>query len=415
MTHRLQLVISVLLFICSNLYGQSSARPLGLWKGDVAGTQLFLDIRNDSLSVLMIPMGGLDSVKCRSITLKADSLRHQFSFMGMKIDVITDLGPDTLVGDFVQNKQRFPIRLTKTESLKPKRTQNPQPPFNYDSEEISFYNPAADITLQGTLTKPRSKEFPVVILISGSGLQNRNSEVFDHKPFLVIADYLSSRGIGVFRYDERGAGKSEGAYHSATSEDFKDDVLCAVHKLDSLGYQNIGLAGHSEGGLIAPLAATESQKVDFVISLAGPGSAIDSMMLIQNRQILEDQGLFSVEEISEFIKFTQQVYELIDIETPKEELYEPLGQLCADFYTTRDSTVRSLYAPSQLAFYQAYGQMLTPWFRWFINYDPQPTIKRLSCPVLALNGNLDIQVASGPNLEGYRTALLKVLLHLTRW
>ena len=406
MNFRTQLPIALLLFIYSFSSGQKSDL-VGIWKGDIAGSPMFLEIKNDSVSILRVPMGGLDSLKSKSVSITEDSIRHHFSYMRIQFKVITDLGRDTMSGVFIQNSQSFPISLTLTESIKPERTQIPQPPFNYDEQEISFYNPVADITLSGTLTKPRSKDYPVVILISGSGLQNRNCEIFDHRPFHVIADYFSSRGIAVLRYDERGAGKSEGAYHSATSEDFKNDVLCAVTKLDSMGYQTIGLAGHSEGGLIAPLAATESKKVDFVISLAGPGKALDSMMLIQNTEILKDQGLFSDEEISEFINFTKKVYELIDIETPKEDLYTPLGKLCGDFYTSRDSTVAPLYGPSQLAFYQKYGQMLNPWFRWFINYDPQPTIEKLSCPVLALNGNLDIQVAAEPNLEGYRTALGK--------
>lgn len=407
MTHRICLSICLVLLLSSFSIAQHTNRQLGIWKGDIAGSPMFLDIKNDSVSILMIPIGGLDSLKSSSTAHTQDSLKHSFSYMGMQFKVITDTGPDTLTGVFMQNTQSFPLSLTRTESIKPKRTQNPKPPFKYDSEEISFYNQKADITLSGTLTTPRSKDFPVVILISGSGLQNRDCEIFDHRPFLVIADYFSSRGIGVFRYDERGAGKSEGAYHSATSADFKDDVLCAVRKLDSIGYQTLGLVGHSEGGLVAPLAATESSRVDFVISLAGPGKALDSMMVVQNTHVLEDQGLFSAGEISEFISFTKKVYELIDIETPKEELYKPLGDLCAEFYSSRDSSVAKMYAPSQLVFYQAYGQMLNPWFRWFINYDPQPTIQKLSCPVLALNGNLDIQVAAGPNLEGYRTALSK--------
>ncbi len=166
--------------------------------------------------------------------------------------------------------------------------------------------------------------------------------------------------------------------------------------------------GHSEDGLIAPMAAVEDSRIDYIVTLAGPDKAIAEMMVIQNKLVLQEQGLFAAEEIEEFLVFTRKVYSLIDLATPKEKLSDPLRNFCNEFYYSRDSIVAKQYGSNKSQFYQAYGfSMFNPWFRWFINYDPAPTIEKLTCPTLALNGNMDIQVAAGPNLDGFRAALRK--------
>jgi len=411
MVIRMLIVFNCIVWCTWLLPAQETAQLTGIWKGAVAGTTLIIeiddDVNNPYKAYLSLPAQGLDSLSAQRVTVIQDSVILLYSLMGRKIEIATMHQKDTLTGTYQMGPSSYPLTLIKKDRKIPLRLQNPKAPFNYTVEDLKFYNSEADITLEGTLTTPKDlKDFPVVVLISGSGLQNRDSELLGHKPFLVIADYLTNKGIGVFRYDERGVGASEGAPHDATSIDFKSDVLAAVTKLDSLGYKQLGLIGHSEGGLIAPMAAVQNKLIDFIITLAGPGRPIAEMMLLQNKLILEEQGLLSEQVIEDYLVFTSKVYALIDIETPKDTLYAPLRTLCSEFYNSQDSSAAQVFGPNETQFYMAYGmQMFNPWYRWFINYDPQPTIKQLSCPVLALNGNLDIQVPSGPNLEGFRTML----------
>lgn len=401
----------ILALISTTVSAQSNHGFAGIWKGEIIGISLYFELEQEAgnklVAFLSIPEQSVDSLAAHQASIIQDSLTMQFSYMGQKISIRVGKMGNDLSGFYRQGKARLPITMSRTQLITPVRLQIPKTPFTYLSKEVSFSNNLAAITLSGTLTIPdESNDYPVIILISGSGLQNRNSEVYGHKPFLVIADYLSSRGIGVYRYDERGAGKSEGAYHSATSINFKNDVLAAVAKLDSMGYKNIGLMGHSEGGLIAPMAAVEDKRIDFIISLAGPALPIDSLMIIQNKMALEGLETFDDQEIKEFLAFTTKVYNLIDIDTPKEELYTPLKELCSSFYNSRDSLLSTNYGASELQFYLQYGNsMLNPWFRWFINYKPEPTIKKLSCPVLALNGSFDVQVTAEPNLSSFRALL----------
>jgi len=180
---------------------------------------------------------------------------------------------DSIVGSWTQGSS-FPLTLTKTENIEPpKRPQEPKPPFPYNEEDVTFPNKDANLNLAGTFTSPKEGDsFPAVILISGSGPQNRNEELLGHKPFLVLADYLTKNGIAVLRFDDRGIGESTGDFSFATTKDFTTDILTAVEYLKTRDDVNkIGLIGHSEGGVIAPLAAVQSDDIDFIIMMAGPG------------------------------------------------------------------------------------------------------------------------------------------------
>lgn len=198
-------------------------------------------------------------------------------------------------GTFTQGAFSAPLDLTKSsERIQVKRPQEPVAPYPYRSEEVTFENKKAGVTLAGTLTMPSTGgNFPVVVLITGSGQQNRDEELMGHKPFLVISDYLTRNGMAVLRYDDRGMALSTGDFASATSTDFAEDAASAVEYLKTrkeVNRRKIGLIGHSEGGLIAPMIASTSKDVNFIVLLAGPGMKGDELMLLQKKRIEEKMG-----------------------------------------------------------------------------------------------------------------------------
>jgi dienelactone hydrolase len=197
---------------------------------------------------------------------------------------------DKIEGIFSQGGMSLPLVLSKKkEAIRP---QTPKAPFDYTSEEVTFINPIDLNTLAGTLTTPKNKKnVPVVILITGSGQQNRDSEIFGHKSFWVVADDFTKKGIAVLRLDDRGIGGSnKGNNTTPTSQNFATDINAAVNFLALKGFKNIGLAGHSEGGMIAPVVASQNNKVKFVISLAGPGIPIEELLQLQSRAVAKLDG-----------------------------------------------------------------------------------------------------------------------------
>lgn len=200
----------------------------------------------------------------------------------------------SISGKWNQGGQSFDLEFSRSDSvITINRPQEPKPPFPYIEEDVVFENKNANITLAGTLTYPKEGKLSVVILVSGSGPQNRNEELLGHKPFLVIADFLTRNGIAVLRYDDRGVGKSTGDFSSATTLDFVGDALSAVDFLkskDQINKNLIGIIGHSEGGLIAPLAAVQSDDVAFIIMMAGPGLRGKEILVLQTELILSANG-----------------------------------------------------------------------------------------------------------------------------
>jgi dienelactone hydrolase len=223
-----------------------------------------------------------------------------------------------LNGTWTQAGRVFPLDLDKTE--KPvvlNRPQEPKPPFPYNSEDVSYVNKTEGDTLAGTFTFPKEGgPFAAVVMITGSGAQNRNEEVFGHKPFLVISDYLTRHGIAVLRFDDRGFGKSTGDYKSATSKDFATDVLAGVEYLktrNEVNKKEIGLIGHSEGGLIAPMVAAKSSDVAFIVLMAGPGLPGDSILIMQAALISKAEGA-SQDDVAKAEVVNRKIYDIINNE-----------------------------------------------------------------------------------------------------
>ena len=279
------------------------------------------------------------------------------------------LANDKLNGTFRQNGMSFPLELSKG-IVEVKRPQMPQPPFPYETEEVMFRNEVDGATLSGTLTWPmgynkNTKQKPLVaIFVSGSGQQNRDEELFNHKPFFVIADYLARHGIATLRYDDRGVGKSVGGdLKDATSEDFARDAAAGIEFLRSKkAFSKVGLIGHSEGGLIGFLLGAQ-KKSDFIVSLAGPGVKGDTLLAVQSNRILSISG-------------------------------QPATMTVA---TIREQLVNQ-----------------PKWYHWFLDYDPSANIAATRCPVFALNGDNDCQVVSSQNLTAIQRLLPKIKKNLTK-
>ena len=362
------------------LTGKAQVQPttalIGSWSGKLnVGTMsltivLHLDQADGYVLVTMdSPDQGAKGIGTFKEFLSDDSLAIKVEQIGMTYRA--KLKDGKLDGTFSQNGLKIPLVLTRGDVAEVRRPQNPQPPFSYETEEVTFRNEADGATLAGTLTYPvgygkQSKKKPIVVLfVSGSGQQNRDEEVFNHKPFFVIADYLARQGIATLRYDDRATGKSTGGdVKKGTSEDFMRDALAGLEFLrQQKKFSKVGMLGHSEGGLIAFMLGAKKQ-TDFIVSLAGPGVKGDTLLTAQNNRILSLSGLPATMTV-EKCRQQQDVQEI-------------------------------------------------PWLRWFIDYDPTSNIRSTRCPVFALNGDLDCQVIASQNLTAIRQLLPKSKKNLVK-
>lgn len=334
----------------------------------------------------------------------------------------------SISGKWNQGRQSFDLELSRSDSvITINRPQEPKPPFPYIEEEVVFENKNANITLAGTLTYPKEGEnFPVVILVSGSGPQNRNEELLGHKPFFVIADFLTRNGIAVLRYDDRGVGKSTGDFSSATTLDFVGDALSAVGFLkskDQINKNQIGIIGHSEGGLIAPLAAVQSEDVAFIIMMAGPGLRGKEILVLQTELILRANGE-PEDEIKKGAGLNEQLYGILLSEKDSASVSSQLRDVFERAYIEMTDKEKTQIGDKDIFMERQFSMMQSPWFKYFLAYDPYETLTKVSCPVLAINGEKDLQVPPKENLamiqkafkeagkENYKLVELPGLNHL---
>lgn len=311
---------------------------------------------------------------------------------------------DVMVGTFRQSGQSFPLNLSRQKLKKDtaKRPQEPQKPYPYYSEEVTFENKKDSIVLAGTLTLPQKQgKFPAVVLITGSGPQNRDEELLEHKPFLVLADYLTKKGIAVLRFDDRGVGKSTGVFKTATTLDFANDVRAGVAYLQTrkeIDKNKIGLIGHSEGGIIAPLVAADSKDLDFIVLLAGTGIRGDQLMLLQ-KENLERQLGTSETEIQKGQNTFKGAYDIIIASSENDTT------LKSKVYTSLKNDLSKIFNNNQISTFSS--QIISPWMICFLKLDPSIALEKVKCPVLALNGEKDLQVSADVNLEAIKKALNK--------
>ena len=336
------------------------------------------------------------------IAQSGDSLKLHMTRLGAGFAGVFDSSGAEVRGEWRQGPAALPLTLKRQSVTRvERRPQDPVPPYPYDTLEVAFENPRGPAHLAGTLTLPRGRgPFPAVLLITGSGQQDRNESIAGHRPFLVLADALTRRGIAVLRVDDRGTGGSTGEVEAATSEDFAGDVLAGVAFLKGhagIDPALIGLIGHSEGGLIAPLAATRSRDVAFIVLMAGPGLAGHRLIPLQGERVARSMG---VDEAS--IRFGRSINERMVALA-----MEPADSatIVARMHALSDS-IKSVLPEAQK---KALGNapflkdsqirtFLTPWFQFFLRYDPAEALRHVTCPVLAINGSLDTQVPAAENL-----------------
>ncbi len=344
-------------------------------------------------------------IEGNSTVVDGNKISINFTTIGASYDAI--ISSDSLDGTFIQNGQRFPLILMRTENNtedKSNRPQTPYPPYPYSDEEVEFVNAIDGNTLSGTLTTPKNQVVKTaVILVSGSGPQNRDEELFGHKPFLVLADHLSRHGIAVLRYDDRGVGKSSSLDKIGTTADLAYDAEAALKYLrDNYNFENVGIIGHSEGGLIAFMLAGEEayDTPDFIISLAGPGIRGADVLIGQQELALINMGVpkTTIEETKELNKALYSI--ILESTNNDDELSAKLKErMLSSIPGGMDMT--SMQSQINIAI----NQITEPWMYNFIKYDPFESIKNTKCPVLAINGGLDAQVIADENLSAIEFAL----------
>ena len=290
---------------------------------------------------------------------------------------------------------------TPSPASAPSRPQTPVKPYPYREEEVAFDNAAGHAHLAGALTLPTGRgPHPAVVLITGSGLQDRDETVFGHKPFLVWADALTRRGVAVLRVDDRTMGGSTGEVKTATTADFAGDVEAAVAYLRTrrdIDPRRIGLMGHSEGGVIAPIVAARDPKIAFIVMLAGSGEDGETLLLSQQRAIATAMGLppAAVDRSNASSRALEDAVKgAPDQAAADARLQAAWSKILADQGAPADTPM-----PAQVKV------VARPWMRWFLAYDPRPTLARVRCPVLAVDGSKDLQVPAAENLAGIKAAL----------
>lgn len=393
-----------ILLLSTLVHAQSINGP---WTGELnAGiTKLKLvfnftqDKQGKNVCTLDVPQQSAKGIPATLSLFTQDSIKITIPLIGASYT--GHIAEGEIIGKFTQSGFTFDLHL-KPGTVELKRPQLPQPPFEYSTEEVCFTNSKENATLCGTLTYPvgydkmKKETVPVVLMVSGSGLQNRDEELFGHKPFLVIADYLAKHGIASLRYDDRSVGKSTGDAQNATTYNNMNDAICGLEYLkQTKKFGKVGLLGHSEGGCIAFMSAAR-KKTDFIVSLAGSGVRGDSILVEQNRIALKQRGL-SQNLCNDYCKALKEVYAYKiankEVGNAEEIVNSILGDTKANIPAeAQKNLVDVLKLPS-------------PWLDYFIGYDPTPNISKAECPVMAINGSLDTQVISASNLGAIKKLL----------
>jgi len=389
----------------------------GQWNGllKVQGMQIRLVFHIDKkdagfTGTMDSPDQGAKGIPLSSVQFESPKLTLRLD--AAQIEYTGELKDDQVTGTFKQAGLSLPMDLKREAIEKPvvRRPQEPVKPYPYVAEEVVFENPKGNNKLAGTLTLPKKEgKFPAVILISGSGPQNRDEELLGHKPFLVIADYLTRNGIAVLRYDDRGNGQSTGDFKSATTADFATDAGAALAYLKTrkeIDPKKIGLCGHSEGGVIAPIVAAGNKSVGFIILLAGTGIPGDQLLLMQQELVGKANGM-PEEDLAITRKLNSEAFELIKKINEPVVLKDSLQFFLKKIMKENPTMDRPKGMTDDQLIAQQMETLINPWVLYFLRYDPFPALTKVRCPVLALNGEKDLQVPPKENLAAIEKALKK--------
>ena len=357
---------------------------------------------------------GLLSIPCK-MTIDGNKMLLDVPTAMAKYEGTVSDDHQTVEGKWIQRGGEYPLTLNnvpldETQEPKLRRPQTPQPPFDYDVSpfRVTVNDIDAkyddDVVLAGTMTSPRGNgPFPTLILIRGSGPQDRDETIFDHKPFLVLADHLTQNGFAVIRFDERGIGESKGQFAQATSADLADDVEALfkwAQQQDKVDGQKIILLGHSEGGLIAPMIAARQSDLGGVIMLAGPGVPGEQIIMNQTRKIAGQSGM-----PDNILKMQDNMLRklMVQIKTPKGLTDDFASELDKEFEGVSDE-MRQAMGLEALG-KQTIIRMKSPWMKYFVSYDPKPSLKATRCPILSVIGEKDLQVDPQLNMPAIEAAV----------
>ncbi|MDR2626657.1 MAG: alpha/beta hydrolase [Dysgonamonadaceae bacterium] len=361
-------------------------------------------------STIDSPDQSANAIPVASTKLEGSTLKLIVTLIGAEYE--GTVSADSITGIFRQMGQTFPLNLSRKVAEKEKiiRPQEPVKPYPYHEEEVYFENTDAAVKLAGTLTLPATgRRFPAVVLISGSGQQNRDEELMNHKPFLVLADYLTRNGIAVLRYDDRGTAASSGNFQTATSFDFSKDAEAAFNYLLSrkeIDPRKIGLIGHSEGGMIAPMLAARLKDVAYIVLLAGIGIPGDQLLLLQQELIWRASGI-DENDIQKGKENNRNAFEIVKKSTTISQLRTELTDYWERLIKEIPENIPSKSFYDDTFVKTAVEQMANSWMQYLLKYDPASDLEKVKCPVLAINGEKDLQVPAAINLEAIRKALYK--------
>ena len=397
--------------------GKSAAAPAEVWEGPI---QLPNALELRFILRVIRPEGGpiratADSLDQGSNGLKVDSIAIdkaslKFTMKALKVEYsgTLDAAGTEARGDFMQNGVKLPLTLRKVaKTTQARRPQVPKRPYPYREEQVAYANEAAGIKLAGTLTIPEGAgPFPAVLLITGSGPQDRDESLLGHKPFLVLADHLTRRGIVVLRVDDRGVGGSTGDTMTSTSADFAGDALAGVAYLKSrkeVDRGKIGLIGHSEGGIVGPMAAARSGDVAFLVLMAGTGLDGEQILEQQRTLILRAVGAKD-KDVARQNAAARKLIAVVKAEPDPVAAAAKLKALAREAIDALPDKGRKALADAAAAD-PGLAMLNSPWFRFFLTYDPRPALAKVKCPVLAINGETDLQVPPRENLDAIAAAL----------
>lgn len=389
-------------------------RVVGVWNGaiNIGSTKLRLVFNisakpDGALSATMdSPDQGAKDIPVQSVRLVQDSIFLAIPAIGGSYaGKLT--GTEKMEGVLKQGAQAMPITFTQGALEVTKRPQEPVKPYPYIEKEVQVENKGAGIKLAGTLTTPKAKgPHPAVILLTGSGPQDRDETIMGHKPFLVLSDYLTRQGFAVLRLDDRGVGKSEGNFATATTGDFASDAAAAfdfLQKTQNIDPKKIGMLGHSEGALVAVQAATQNPEVAFLVLMAGTGVAGKEVMVAQNKAIFKP--MLPEDLLNSYLQLRKSQFEVAASESDTFKAAAKIKALEQDAKGKLTDQQKQQLGLTPQAEQAVVAQLSSPWMKQFLAYNPASDIQKLKMPVLALNGTLDLQVPYKQNLPAIEKAL----------
>ena len=398
--------------------GNAQVDLTGAWAGELeaAGQKLTVvfNVEQDAGSytaTMDVPAQGAAGIPVDSFDVEDGAVTLAVSAAGLSYSGRLSEDGQAVEGTFSQAGMEIPLRLERgeggegeTSSDQPvvqNRPQTPKPPFPYSSEEVRYENRRAEgVTLAGTLLIPDGEgPFPAVVFVTGSGPQDRDETLAGHKPFHVIADHLSRRGIATLRFDDRGTAESTGDHGAATSFDFADDVLAGVEYLKTrseVDADQIGLIGHSEGGLIAPIAGTKSDDVSYMVLLAGPAIPGEELILKQMEDVLRTMDV-PEDTIARNVEVDKKIYAIMKAEPDEDKAAVRMREVLE---ARPESDKRSPVLDTE----SIIQSRNNAWWRAFLSYDPRPTLAAVDVPILALFCEHDFNVSPATNVPAIRKA-----------